>query len=193
MALRPSSVNKARLSKALSSADASEKGSHTAYYSRLYTQHRVWILRHVMKFGVSEEDAEEIVQEAFVRLLRLDEPDTHSYLRSYLQRIASNIAIDRYRRSQISPEIAANPDDETHLGVHQLSPERIQQSQETLIELQKCLDKLPPKCRTAFTLYKIQGKSYGDIAQTMGISESMVRKYVLQALRYSYSELKHLL
>ncbi|MDM3869939.1 RNA polymerase sigma factor [Porticoccus sp. W117] len=169
------------------------KGDKTAYYSRLYTQHRVWMLRHVKKFGVSEEDAEEIVQEAFVRLLRLDEPDTHSYLRSYLQRIASNIAIDRYRRNQRSPEVPANPEDDSHIGVHQLSPDRIQQSREVLDELQKCLGSLSDKCRTAFTLYKIKGKGYPEIAEAMGVSESMVRKYVLQALRHCYSELKHLL
>ncbi|MGS2722487.1 RNA polymerase sigma factor [Porticoccus sp. GXU_MW_L64] len=193
MTLRQSGANKEDLATMLSRQGIEEKGDHTAYYTRLYTQHRVWMLRHVMKFGVSEEDAEEVVQEAFVRLLRLDEPDTHSYLRSYLQRIASNIAIDRYRRSQRSPEVVANPEDDSHQGIHQLSPERIQQSRQTLNELQKCLAQLSPKCRVAFTQYKIQGKSYSEIAQSMGVSESMVRKYVLQALRFSYAELQHLL
>ena len=165
----------------------------TAYYNRLYTQHKVWMLRHVMKFGVSEADAEEVVQEAFVHLLRLDEPGTHSYLRSYLQRIATNIAIDRYRRKQRSPEIHLSEVDNSQKGAHQLSPERIEESRETLLALQQSLKSLPQKCQDAFILYKVEGQSYQQVAERLKVSESMVRKYVLRALRHSYNDLKHLL
>ena len=170
-----------------------EVSDKTAYYNRLYTQHRVWMLRHVMKFGVSEADAEEVVQEAFVRLLRLDEPSTHSYLRSYLQRIATNIAIDRYRRKQRSPEVQLPEESYLQKGVHQLSPERIEESRETLSALQESLKSLPQKCQDAFILYKVEEKSYLQVAERLGISESMVRKYVLRALRHTYNELSHLL
>lgn len=181
------------LTEALSSCHQQGKADKAAYYSRLYTQHKVWMLRHVMKFGVSEADAEEIIQEAFVRLLRLDEPSTHSYLRSYLQRIATNIAIDRFRRKQRSPEIKLEEEEESQQSAYHLSPERVETSRETLAALQESLKKLPEKCQKAFLLYKVEGQSYQQIAQTLGVSESMVRKYVLRALRHSYDEIKDLL
>ena len=151
------------------------------------------MLRHVMKFGVSESDAEEVIQEAFVRLLRLDEPSAHSYLRSYLQRIATNIAIDRFRRKQRSPEVRLSDEETMQHSIYQLSPERVETSRDTLKALQQSLEKLPEKCRKAFLLYKVEGQSYQQVAQTLAISESMVRKYVLRALRHSYDEIKDLL
>lgn len=178
----------------LSSHKEHGDNSKAAYYTRLYTQHRVWMLRHVMKFGINEADAEEVVQEAFVRLLKLDEPNTHSYLRSYLQRIASNIAIDRYRRKQRSPEVESTEieSDSFPYGASP-SPEQTESGKQILKLLNNILQELPPKCRTAFYMYKVQGHSYTEVAEHLGLSESMVRKYVLKALRYSYSELKDLL
>ena len=186
-------TSKQLLTEALSSNIPQGKAGKTAYYSRLYTQHKVWMVRHVMKFGVSEADAEEVIQEAFVRLLRLDDDSTHSYLRSYLQRIATNIAIDRFRRKQRSPEIQLSEEEHSQKGAHQLSPERIEESREILLALQQSLKSLPQKCQDAFILYKVEGQSYQEVAERLNVSESMIRKYVLRALRHSYNDISHLL
>src|SRR5258706_16179525 len=48
----------------------------------------------------NESEAREVAQEAYVKLLQLDQPETISFLRSYLFRTAANLAIDRMRRGQ---------------------------------------------------------------------------------------------
>ena len=62
---------------------------------------------------------------------------------------------------------------------------------ELLKEMEKSLISLPDKCRLAFLLYKIRGQSYEEIALTLQISPSMVRKYVLRAVRHCYQQLQH--
>lgn len=55
---------------------------------------------------------------------------------------------------------------------------------ETLHEIDALLDGLPPKARSAFLLSQLEGLKYADIATRLGVSVSMVKKYMLQAMTH---------
>jgi RNA polymerase sigma-70 factor (ECF subfamily) len=53
------------------------------------------------------------------------------------------------------------------------------------VEIVRCLiGELPPKCRRAFLLHRVHGAEFSEIAEEMGLSERMVRHYVLRAVLY---------
>ena len=58
----------------------------------------------------SEQEAKEVAQEAYVRLLQLQDPGTSSLLRAYLFKTATNLAIDRLRHRRVERQAEAQPE-----------------------------------------------------------------------------------
>lgn len=130
----------------------------------------------------SISDAQEVAQEAYVRLVTMDKPEQVDSLRAYLFRIASNLAVDRLRARQVRadhPLLA--PDEDFHLAP---IPERHVQATGQLQELYKALRELPAKTARAFVMHVIDGREISAIARAMKISERMVRYHVAHALAH---------
>jgi RNA polymerase sigma factor (sigma-70 family) len=160
------------------SADSGE--SRVAVVERLFREHNEALLRFLRGRVGSRNEALEVAQEAYVRLLSLDQPGAVSYLRAFLFKTAANIAIDRHRRhrnydkvtgAQLFSELTENR-----------TPERQVAAEQTLQRLARLIESMPPKCRAAFVMSQIQGLDADTIAARLGITDSMVRKYVVRAL-----------
>lgn len=148
----------------------------------LFKNHNEELVRYLTGRLKSHEEAVEVAQEAYVRLLRLDDTSTIGFLRAFLYRTATNIAIDRIRRKGLAQ---AYVDQEAPQQVNEMfgfTPERTAAAKQALARVLDCVSSLPPKCRHAFVEYKFRNRSYDDIAEEMGLTSSMVRKYVLRAL-----------
>jgi RNA polymerase sigma-70 factor (ECF subfamily) len=119
--------------------------------------------------------------------LSLDQPGAVSYLRAFLFKTAANIAIDRRRRHQKFDEVAsAQLFSEL---TENRTPERQVSGEQTLSRLGFVIEAMPPKCREAFVLHQIHGLDTAIIAARLGITDSMVRKYVVRALLYCRSQM----
>lgn len=130
----------------------------------------------------SAEDAQEIVQEAYAKVLALDRPGTVSFLVGYLWRIAANLAIDRSRqrasRSRLH-DFAAQP-----AGGSAPSTETVLESRERLAIVERAIGELPPRCHQAFLLRILDGLRFAQIGAEMGISERMAKVHVARAMEY---------
>jgi len=130
----------------------------------------------------SLSDAQEVAQEAYVRLVTMDRPEQVDSLRAYLFRVASNLAVDRLRARQVRIEHPIDaPDEDLHLAP---IPERHVQATGQLQELYKALRELPAKTARAFVMHVIDGSEISVIARAMKISERMVRYHVANALAH---------
>lgn len=132
----------------------------------------------------SLRDAEDVAQEAYARMLKLDEPETISHLQAYLFKIASNIAIDRLRRQGRQPQHLPLDGITDGIPAPAMAVDRIVEAKQQLSLIRDIVEELPPKCRQAFLLYKFQDRSYREISVQMQLTESMIRKYVLRAIAY---------
>jgi RNA polymerase sigma-70 factor (ECF subfamily) len=155
---------------------------------RLFREHNEALIRFLHARLRSYQEAREVAQEAYVRLLSLDNPGAISYLRAFLFKTAANLAIDRRRRDQTQGRVMEPPGYEELAD--ELTPERHLASQQQLKRLERLVVALPPKCREAFVLHQVHGKDFSSIAETLGLSESMVRKYVVRALLYCRAGLR---
>src|SRR5882757_4953074 len=73
--------------------------ARSALVSDLFRDNNRALVNFLLTHLSNEQEAREVAQEAYVKLLQLDRPEAISFLRTYLFRIAANLAIDRVRRS----------------------------------------------------------------------------------------------
>ncbi|ATC96545.1 RNA polymerase sigma factor [Pseudoalteromonas tunicata] len=170
--------------------DPLEQVSQNEQVRQLYQQHHQKLIHHIMKKGLVQREAEDIAQEAFIKLLGLDKPEIESYIAAYLYKIANNLTIDRLRSQARSPI-----EFDEQLQINSIdtlaNPEQSNQHQQVLSQMAVLIKQLPIKCQQAFILYKVKECSYEQISEQLDISQSMVRKYVLRAIRHCYDHLQH--
>lgn len=180
MPLAPREAEGAGLHGPAAAPDASVAG--TAEIDRLYRENNAALLRFVTTKLGSTEEAKEIAQEAYVRLLGLSDRGAISYLRAFLFKTAANLATDRLReRGRRGPLLCPGNLD---LGVFELSPERQIDGEQALQRLHEGIAELPEKCREVFLLYRLEGLRAQEIALRVGIHERMVWLYIARALEY---------
>ncbi len=140
------------------------------------------LVRFLMLRVGSKEEAREIAQEAYAKLLALDRPGSISFLAGYLWRTAANLAIDRRRQRTVRQRFA----DVAVQGEEKLAPsaERVAEGRQRLAIVERALGELPPRCLEAFTLRVLDGMRFDDVAREMRISDRMAQIYVARALEY---------
>jgi RNA polymerase sigma factor (sigma-70 family) len=159
-------------------ADCAE--SRATVVERLFREHNEALVRFLRGRVGSHNEALEVAQEAYVRLLSLDQPGAVSYLRAFLFKTAANIAIDRRRRNQNFDRVAGRQ--LFSELTENRTPERQLSGEQTLRDLGALIESMPPKCRECFVMNQIHGLDAATIARRLGITDSMVRKYVVRAL-----------
>lgn len=155
----------------------------TELVTRLFREHNEALVRFLALRLRSQQEAKEVAQEAYVRLLRLDQPGAVSFLRAFLFRTAANLAVDRIRHEQMARRVVRESKFLEELTA-QPTPEQFATDAQELQLVERLVNELPPKCRRAFLLHKVYGLDFADIAKQMGLGERMVRTYVCRAIVY---------
>src|ERR1700730_8690219 len=121
---------------------ADQEASRSQVVERLFREHNEALLRFLRGRVGSHNEAREIAQEAYVRLLSLDEPGAVSYLRAFLFKTAANIAIDRKRRDEAHVRATEQPLFQDFADAR--TPERRVAGEQTLQRLQRLIAAMPP-------------------------------------------------
>ena len=152
----------------------------------LFRDHNDTLVRFLRARLHSDADAREAAQEAYVRVLQLDQPDQPSFLRAYLFKVASNVATDMLRQ-----RIVRNTSGEVTVPQPSVPAfqERGLSAKQQLAAAQKALNELPPRCREAFLLSRQDGFPTADIALRLKVSDRMVRNYLTRAVEHLRSAL----
>lgn len=132
-------------------------------------------------------DAQELAQEAYLRMLGLEHPNEVDSKRAFLFRIAANLAVDRLRSRKLREPVAGEEslDLEPAPELHRAPlPERHVSAGEQWRELQAALRELPAKTSRAFVLHAIDGRDFEVIAKIMKLSTRMVRYHVARAIEH---------
>lgn len=167
--------------------DPGDERARAELVERLFREHNQALVRFLQPRLRSYQEAREVAQEAYVRLLSLDKPGAVSYLRAFLFKTAANIAIDRRRRDETHGRATESPLFQEFADP--LTPERQVAGEQQVHRLERLIAAMPPKCQRAFVLNQIHGRDFADIAREMELSESMVRKYVMRALLFCRARL----
>lgn len=134
----------------------------------------------------SHELAEDALQETWLRLASIkDRPMEVRDRQAFILRVAGNIATDLLRKEQRHSARCIGDEDVLKAVVDSYpSPETFAIDRDQLRFLVRALMQLPEKPRAALLLNRCDGLSHAEIAGRLEVSESMVARYVGQALRH---------
>jgi RNA polymerase sigma-70 factor (ECF subfamily) len=162
--------------------DAISAHAHAAQVAGLFREHNRALIAFLRSRLDSLAEAQEVAQEAYVRLLRLERPEQVGFLRAYLFRIASNLAVDRLRQRTVRSD--APTEDLFEEWLDTPAPERRALAADQLQAVRAALRELPPKTSRAFVMHLIEGREFSAIAKTLQLTERMVRYHVARALAH---------
>ena len=153
-----------------------------------YLSKREDLLRFFALRTSSANEAEDIVQEIYLKITKSDEAPEHPA--AYLYRLGANVMIDRARARRRS---LARDDAyyqtlrvDTYTGdaiVEAPDPDGAIDARRRLARVMAAVNGLPPQCRRVFLLHKLEGLAYADVAAHLGISRSAVEKHMITALK----------
>ncbi len=149
-----------------------------------FLKNKSGIKRSLAKFSLAPHEVDEVVQETFIKGFAAEMKSEIREPKRFLYRIARNIAISILRQNKTSPTSALEDfgGADTVLDESRPSAEDWLDSRQKIMVLTEAVAQLPPRCRKAFLLRRVEGLAFKQIAVRMGISVSAVEKYVKTAL-----------
>lgn len=135
------------------------------------------------KLGCRDQAAD-VVQDTYVRVLSLENPQTINNPRAFLYRTAMNLTVDLFRKRQSREARSVAFDVVEQMPSSVPDQETIVESKQRIAFLRQAIAELPPKCRRVFLLHKYLDRSHAEIAAELGISKNMVEKHVIKAMAH---------
>lgn len=150
----------------------------------LFLAHRRELQAYLTKKLRDCEAAADLTQETFLRYAELGSSAgaTISSERSYLYRMAHNLAVDHARQRLRRKTDVASEADLAHVADDRPTLEDEADARQRLERLRLIVDELPELTRRIFILNRIDGLTYSQVAARLGISDSSVQKHLAKAL-----------
>jgi RNA polymerase sigma-70 factor (ECF subfamily) len=167
---------------------AAKKGDLEAF-SELVKRYDRNIFRIAQHITHNEEDAQDVVQEAFLKAYQnLEQFQGNSKFYTWLVRIAVNEALMKLRRRRSDKTVSLDEDVVTEEGSMPRevadwspNPEQLYGQSELGDILKKTIQGLPPGFRTVFVLRDVEGLSTEETAEMLGLSIPAVKSRLLRA------------
>lgn len=164
------------------------------YAKELFERHRLSLYRYLKGLLHSREDASDVVQETYLRLLR--QPgfeQVQQNIRAYLFQTATNLARDRFRQrahkgleAQSAVFVASGLDTPDWASWPELALEGEQLADIVV----KALEELDSSVRLALLLHRFRGLTHRQIAVSLGVSERTIERHIKEGLTYIASRLE---
>ncbi len=164
--------------------DSQDAAQRAAVVSRLFQEHNEALIGFILARVGSEQEARDVAQEAYVRMLELDQPGAVGFLRAYLFKTAANLATDRQRQRAAHSRIQQQWIAPFERRDQPISPEDVAGARQELDLLRSFMQELPPRCREAFYLQRFRDLTAEEIAARLGVTKRMVRKYLFRAFQH---------
>lgn len=145
------------------------------------------MLALAMRYSRHQMEAEDIVQEAFIRVFNnIQSFEFKGSFEGWIKRIVINTALKNFSRKSFTNE---------QIGIEQDFDAPIDAPADQLMGVQEILDminELPDGYRVVFNLYAIEGYSHKEIAEMLGIQESTSRSQLVKARKMLQQKLANL-
>jgi RNA polymerase sigma-70 factor (ECF subfamily) len=164
-------------------------------YGALVRAHSTTVFRVAFRIIGNEADAEEIVQETFLRgYQRLESYQHRSSFGTWIYRIAVNCALNRVGQRGIVAEYRhgeeSDPEEKTvQVAAQDADPERELLSREIGAAQKMAMQRLTPTEKSAFVLRHLEDRSIGEVAEVLEIAPNAAKQAVFRAVQKLRREL----
>jgi RNA polymerase sigma-70 factor, ECF subfamily len=156
-------------------------------FRELVERHSRGVFRLAFRMTGSEQDAEDVVQESFLRAYRqLGRFESRANFGTWLYRITANCAVDLMRARQARHDQSRAEALEEGAGTTPADspgPERLAQSADIQRHVAQALGGLSPLERAAFTMRHYEGRTIHEISRTLGLGTSAAKHSVFRAVK----------
>jgi RNA polymerase sigma-70 factor (ECF subfamily) len=128
-------------------------------------------------------DVDDVIHDMYAKLITLPTVSQIENPKSYAFRIAYSIVVDHVRRTKVVPMIGLTFENQATIASDEVNIEDRLAHRGTLQDVTGVLDQLPPLCRQAFLLRRVDGLSQRETAQKLGLSEKTIEKYMTRSVR----------
>lgn len=152
-----------------------------SYFEKIFKNNYNEVYSFLLKKLGSSDDASDAAQDTFLRMAKCCGQTNISSPKSYLYRIARNVATDLLRsrasrsRHLDTADIEAQPSSLP-------SPDAELEFSQRQARMKQALDALPARCREVFILHRHENLTYREIAASLGISQKTVEKHISRAI-----------
>jgi RNA polymerase sigma-70 factor (ECF subfamily) len=158
-----------------------------------------WFMREVLPLEAAlmqflqhnwrnKADIADLRQDVYVQVFDAAHAKIPEHPRAFVFQTARNLLINRLKRAHIVPIEAVADVEALGAAIETPGPERNTIARDELRRLQSALDRLPPRCREAVVLGRIEGLSGREIASRMGITEQAVSAHLIHGVRALVNE-----
>lgn len=151
-----------------------------------YERYGHGLYRSLCSAARNREDAEDISQEAFMKVAARLTAEEHKTIiknpKAFLYRVAFNELYNRQKRRKLENHLRELFADSTFELHHDISPERDIEGQVELALVTEAIDALPSKQKQAFLMSRVEHKGHGTIATSLGIKQDSVKRHIVRAL-----------
>ncbi|MEM0518211.1 MULTISPECIES: RNA polymerase sigma factor [Aequorivita] len=147
-------------------------------FAQLYEAHGKPVWRFIYFKCGDTAQADDLVQEAFIKLWQNCAKVTKEKAKSFLYTVCNNAFLNEVAHKKVVLKHAKRQPDKTNYQ----SPEFVMEENEFHEKLKNSIENLTEAQRTAFLLNRIEGKKYAEIAEMLNISVKAVEKRMSQAL-----------
>lgn len=157
--------------------------------ARAFRKHNQMLIRWLAQKLGDVETARDIAQGAYLRVLSYSRSQKVENAQALIFKTAANLAANEFRsrkrRGAFAPEPGAGGNESAveRVACPHPTPEEAALSKEEVSATLNAIRALPDRARRAFVLSRFEGKTYGEIAAILGVSESSVEKYIIAALK----------
>ena len=151
---------------------------------------RPGLLRYFQRRGLPAADAEDAVQDVFLRLSRRPEVVLPEHGQAYMFETAASVAIDRHRRGQARRETQHTSYDEALHAVPDHAVDRVVEGRQELERLADGLRQLPERTRNVVLLARLERMTHPSIAKRLGISVSTVERLLAKGMAHLATRLQ---
>jgi len=151
----------------------------------LFNKYRGALLRHLERLVHSREDAAELMQETYLRVLdRIQTSRFEAAARAYLFHTATNLARDHFRRQRFRAHDRLDELTEAQFLSSDPPPEQTIAADEVLTLLRRSILELPPTTRAVFLKARVQNLGYSTIAAELNLSTRTVERRMAEAMEF---------
>ena len=153
----------------------------SAQVHELYREHSPTLVRQLTRATGCREDARDLVQETFIRLMKLDPGMLARIERpeAFMRRVSTNLLHDWGRSRSLDAKSKAVLEQDSQKSVDQV---KYLESREKLRRIEAAMASLNPKTRRIFIAHRVEGMSYAEIAKETGLSIKGVEKQMSKAI-----------
>jgi RNA polymerase sigma-70 factor (ECF subfamily) len=160
-----------------------DTGKRQAFVTDIATEHGRKLRRYLAARLRNAADVPDLVQEVFLRLMRIERHEMIRNPEAYVMTVAGHVLHQHTLRQAATPVAIGAVDVLADLQeAIESDPVARVDAERRLAELDRALERLPPNLHATFVLHRRDGMTLEEIAKILGVSRPMVKKYLAKAV-----------